>query len=90
MFTHQSCREGEGEVWYIKPLNKPTNGAGARYVTSGFGEPFIGGFIKSNDIQKRSVSVSGGGEAFHLLPLGVLRASQLAMTIDDHATLATV
>ena len=89
MFTHQSCREGEGEVWCIKPLNKPTNGAGARYVTSGFGEPFIGGF-KSKDIQKRSVSVSGGGEAFHLLPLGVLRASQLAMTIDDHATLATV
>ena len=46
--------------------------------------------FKSKDIQKRSVSVSGGGEAFHLLPLGVLRASQLAMTIDDHATLDTV
>ena len=89
MFTHQSYRDGEGEGWYIKPPNKSTNGAGARYVTSGFGEPFIGGF-KSKDIQKRSVSVSGGGEAFHLLPLGVLRASQLAMTIDDHATLATV
>jgi hypothetical protein len=42
----------EGEEWYIKPLNKPTNSAGARYVTSGFGEPFIGGIKSKTSITK--------------------------------------